>query len=475
MRMNRATEALVAFEDSAPDGLFASVPGTSLPLWPLMRWPVASAMANTEYSIRLADRVESAGSKARRMLRSLAPGASSRRGDCDVLFVGTGNMTAQTPAGVRNLLLEDFAETIGDRAAILQDSPLVTVPSFPRTTSFDNAIVRAELAVRLRPDRARATRTERIARELIGAIEFEIEPELVERAVRTTLARVQRAPRVARAFGALLDRMTPRTIVMQAAAYGDRAALIGEAHRRGIFVAEPQHGWIGAAHAAYNFGQAASDPRLLDSLPDVLLTFGEAWGEHIAVPFELVAVGKPHLEAARERVAPPGDRELRVLVASGLVHPEATSAFVLQVRDALPDDWRVTFRPHPQERTDVARRYPALLTAPRVDIDDRQDIYESFGRVRLVIGGPSTTLYEALALDCPVVLRRSNITDFYMDPAVFTATIDEGEHPGPVLDAVIRERGTQVDPTLREQWWAPQPRERFANWAASLPASRTLS
>lgn len=467
MRRNRATEALVALEDAAPDALFAPVPGTTLPLWPLMRWPVASAMSSSEYGIRPAARVESTGAKSRRLLRGMLPDGGLRE-HREVLFVGSGNTTAAGPRGIRNLLFEDFAEVLGDRAAILQDAPLAGRHTFAPTASFDPAIVRVELAVRLRPDTARARATEAIARELIAAIAFEIEPALLERAVRTTLARAQRAPRVAAAFGAVLDRVRPRVVVMQAAAYGDRSALIAEAHRRGILVAEPQHGWIGAAHAAYNFGAAAADPRLRDALPDVLLTFGEAWGESISVPFDLVPVGKPHLDAARALMPPVAERDQRILIASGVTHPEATSVFVRRVREALPADWRVTFRPHPQERTDVAGRYPDLVRAPGIDIDDEHDIYASFARSRLVIGGPSTALYEALALDCPVVLRSSAITGFYMDPSVFTATIAEGEDPAPILEAVVRGPRAGVDPALRERWWAPDPRGRFAAWEASL-------
>lgn len=479
MRMNRTTAALSAFEDSAPDAIRAPIPGTGIPIWPLLRWPLASAMSNTEFGIRPAGRVEGRGAKALRALRTAAGGgryASRRlRAPADVLFVGSGTTVTRTDEGLRNLLFGDLAAALGERAVILQDTPITERPAFARTASFDDVRVRVELAVRREPDRERVAAVEPIVRELIAGVAADIEPELVERAVRTTLARVPRAPRTAAAFGDLLDRVRPRVIVMQGAAYGDRAGQLIEAHRRGILVAELQHGWIGGAHAAYVFGDAATDPVLAAALPDALLTFGEFWHDGIRVPFPAVPVGKPSLDAARARVVPVADRPKRVLIASGVIHPDETADFVLRVRDTLPEGWRVTFRPHPQERSDVAGRYPRLLQADRVDLDPQLDVYDSFANARVVIAGPSTVLYEALALDCPVILRRSAITDYYMDESVFPVSIGADEHPGAALGAVYAATPRSVDPAARERIWAPDAVERFLAWEAGAAASRRVS
>jgi hypothetical protein len=479
MKMNRATAALVALEDAAPDVLFAHVPGTSLQLWPLMRWPLASAMASSEYATRLAPRVQSAGSKARRAVRALSRSSSSSRTlrqQADVLFVGSGGTVSRTPHGLRNVLFEDFAEALGDRGIVLQDAPILpgSAPTLSRTWSFDDTIVRTELAVRVAPHRTLAAATAHLARSITGHVDFAIEPDLMERAIRTTVARAQRASRIVTEFARVLDRVDPAIIVMEGAAYGDRSGQIAEAKRRGILVAELQHGWIGAAHAAYNFGAAARDGRLLVTLPDVLLTFGEFWGEGISVPYGTVPIGKPHLETAQATTVPLRQRERRVLIASNVSHPEETAAFVLEVRDTLPAGWRVTFRPHPQERSDVAGRYPSLLVADGVDIDDESDVYVSFARSRVVISGPSTVLYEALSLGCPVIVRRSAVTDYYLDPSVFTIAIGEREHPGPALQAVYEGTGADVDPALRERLWASGARQRFLAWESGVSASRRV-
>jgi hypothetical protein len=479
MKRNRATAALMALEDAAPEVLFAPIPGTSVQLWPLMRWPLASAMASSEYATRLAPRVQSPGSKALRAVRSLSRSSSPSRilrERADVLFVGSGSTLTRTPAGLRNVLVEDFAEALEGRGIVLQDAPIMSgaAPSFPRTWSFDDAIVRTELAVRLTPRRALTAETARLARAIAGQVEFPIEPDLAERAIRTTVARAQRAPRIVAEFGRVLDRVNPAIVVMEGAAYGDRSGQIAEAKRRGIVVAELQHGWIGAAHAAYNFGAAARDSRLLTALPDVLLTFGEFWGEGISVPFGTVPVGKPHLESAQAGTVPVLKREKRVLIASNVSHPEETAAFVLQVRDSLPAGWRVAFRPHPQERTDVAGRYPSLLNADGVEIDDEPDVYVSFGRSRVVISGPSTVLYEALSLGCPVIVRRSTVTDYYLDPEVFTNAIGAGEHPAAALQHVYDGKEAEVSPALRDRLWSPGARQRFLAWESSVSTSRRV-
>ncbi len=479
MKMNGATAALIALEDAAPEVLFARVPGTTLQLWPLMRWPLASAMASSEYATRLAPRVQSPGAKAMRAVRALSLSSRSSRTlrqQADVVFVGSGSTVSRTPEGLRNVLFEDYAEALGDRGIVVQDAPIIrgSAPTFPRTWSFDDAIVRTELAVRLAPQRALAAETARLARSIVGYVDFAIEPDLAARAIRTTVARAQRASRIVAEFGRVLDRVNPSIIVMEGAAYGDRSGQIAEARRRGILVAELQHGWIGAAHAAYNFGAAARDRRLLTTLPEVLLTFGEFWGEGISVPFGTVPVGKPHLEAAQASTMPVAQREQRVLVASNVTGPEETAAFVLEVRDTLPAGWRVTFRPHPQERSDVAGRYPSLLNADGVEIDDEPDIYVSFARSRVVISGPSTVLYEALSLGCPVIVRRSAVTDYYLDPAVFTIGVGEREHPRAALQAVYEGKGAEVAPALRERLWAQGARQRFLAWESGVSTSRRV-
>jgi hypothetical protein len=92
-----------------------------------------------------------------------------------------------------------------------------------------------------------------------------------------------------------------------------------------------------------------------------------------------------------------------------------------------------------------------------------------------VIAGPSTVLYEALALDTPVILRRSGISDFYMDPAIFPVGIDDGEHPGAALRTVVADQPRGVDAAVRDRIWAPSAVERFLDWESGQARSRRVS
>jgi hypothetical protein len=470
MRMSGSTAALVALEDLAPDAMFATLPG-GIPIWPLLRWPFSETLAHTRYDTALPPRREGVLSKARRFARTALPSSDwsrSLRGTHPVLFAGTGSRNVPTPAGSANPLLGPLAETLGGGAAMLQYEPIprgrrhVVEP----TATFEDAIVASELRARLRPVPDSVIRGARdAAEELFRLVEHPIQPALRATAMRTFSLRVQRAASFAESYARLLDRVSPALLILQQAAYGDRSVFIRAAHERGITVAEPQHGWLGGAHGAYNFGAAASDPRMRVALPDALLTFGQYWADAVAVPFDTVAIGRPGLEDAGRAALPLDQRPDEVVVASTVVDPEEAAAFVLRLRDALPAAWVVKFRPHPKEREMVAARYPSLVGAERVVVDREPDPYVSFSRARAIVSATSTSLYEALALGTPVVIRESSMTGDYLDDAIFTNRVPAGADPGPAIRRAIDTPALDLPPALVERVWASGSRERFRRWA----------
>ncbi|MGN6502362.1 MAG: hypothetical protein ACTHKX_05585 [Pseudolysinimonas sp.] len=473
--MSGSTAALVALEDLAPDAMFATLPD-GIPIWPLLRWPLSEAIAHTRYETSLPARHDGVAGKLARFVRTALPSSDwsrSLRGPYDVLFAGTGSRNVPTPAGSLNPLLGPLAESVSGRAAMLQYEriPRGRRHVFEPTATFEDAVVAAELRARVAPPRDAVVRAALdAAEELFGRVEHAIDPGLKARALRTFRVRVLRATSSADSYRRLLDRVRPRLLVLQQAAYGDRSILIEAAHERGIPVAEPQHGWIGGAHGAYNFGAAARDPRLRAALPDTLLTFGSYWSESIAVPFETVEIGRPALEDAGRAAPPIGERPAEVLIASTVVDPEETARFTLAVRDALPGEYTVRFRPHPKERDSVAERYPSLANADRVAIDREPDPYVSFGRARVIVSATSTSLYEALALGTPVVIRESSMTDDYLDPEIFPNRVAPGADPGPALRRALDTPGRDLPASLVERVWAPGSRDRFRQWAQQVVA-----
>jgi hypothetical protein len=471
MRMSGSTAALVALEDASPEELFACLRGTTIPLWPLLRWPLAAALAHTEYDTDLAPRLEGVVSKARRLVRMAQPSprsARTLRGPVPVLFSGTGSRNIPSPSGEVNPLLGPFAEVLGDDAAMVQYEPIATDrrSAFTPTVTLADAIAAAELRARLVPTSAATLRESReVAEAILGRVDHQLEPARRDRALRMFEARVRRAATLAGSYARLLDNVRPRVLVLQQAAYGDRSTFVAAAHERGILVAEPQHGWIGASHGAYNFGAAASDPRLRVALPDVLLTFGDFWSESINVPFATTVVGKAAVDDARRDVVPLGERPREVLYVSTVVDPEEVARFVLTLRDAVPTGWTIVFRPHPKERGVVSQRYPSLVDAPGIRLDDERDPFRSFARSRVVVGATSTALYEVLALGTPTVLRVSAMTPFYMDPHIFTNLIEPGEDPKAALTRAIETPELDLTPALVERVWAGGSRDRFREWA----------
>jgi hypothetical protein len=479
MRMSGSTAALVALEDLAPDAMFATMPGTGIPLWPLLRWPMSTVLSHTQYETELAARREGTASKAARFARTALPSRDwSRRlrGRRPVLFAGPGSRNVPSPTGWVNPLLGPFAAELGADAAMLQYEPIPRGRrhAFEPTVTFEDAVVASELRARLAPPRATVIRAAReVAEDLFARVDHPIDARLRAIAMRTFDIRVRRAASLAASYERLLDRVAPRLLILQAAAYGDRSMLVSAAHDRGILVAEPQHGWLGGGHGAYNFGAAARDPRLRTTLPDTLLTFGLFWSQSVTVPFETVEVGKPSLDDASALALPLGDRPTEVLVISSAVNPDEAVSFVLGLRDAVPAGWTVVFRPHPQERTVAAQRYANLQSASGVRIDDEPDPYRSFGRARMVIGSNSTALYEAIALGTPVVIRESSMTGDYVDPEIFTNRFGPDQDASIAIRRAIDNPEISLAPELVERVWASGSRERFRRWADSALATAT--
>jgi hypothetical protein len=477
VRSSRTVDAVLALEDNPPDVLFASIPGTDIALWPLLRWPLLDALSSEEMSATAPAAIVDRRGLAIRALASIAPvGRASRRirRPAEFLFVTSGGSTSAAGVdGYRNRLIQDHAEAIDD-ALILQDSPILPwaprreQPTFSRTATFDDAHVRAQFRARFRrPAEEDLERSRLIAHEIIDRLGAPLSVAGRHRAIRKLLLRQGRLASTLRDFERVLDRTQPRAIFMQTAAYGDRSALIASAHKRGISVAEHQHGWIGPSHGAYNLGRAMSEGPLRAALPDALLTFGDFWSGSVRVPFDLVPVGKPQLDDERVDVSPLIHREPVVLVISAVYDPSATETFTLQLRDALPDGWRVRFRPHPVERPTVVERYPALAAAG-VEFDLDTDVYRSLRSTRAVVGYASTVLWEALAMGCHVVVRDSSFTEYKIDRTVFPTVVGDDDE----LDAVITRLADASAPTLDsavlDSVWAPDSRTLFRNFAAGF-------
>ncbi len=422
MAVARSTEAIVDLENRNPPVLRECLPGTDVPLWPYVRIPLALATREQEFSegghgpilsVRriatfLGDAVRNGRRSPARM--RLAP----------VLFYTGGVTVFRTPTGQSNWLVDPYAQALGRDATVLQKAPFRFVSriggrtAFPATFTFDRVLARAEITARLRPLRGEQAReTTRIVHAILDEVDFPLDDAARSRIVHQVAHQRARVPVIERAFARVLDRVTPEVLMIDGAAYGNMAGQIAMAKDRGILVVEPQHGWIGNSHPAYNVGAAMREPELFRTFPDIILTFGDFWSSQIRVPSELVSIGKPYLEAKAREARPYDERPTRVVVASSMLDAGEMSQFVLALRRAMPDDWTVAFRPHPTERPEVESRYPELAAAQGIEIDRRADVYESLKEARAVVGVASTVLYEAVAFGCVTFVKDSVFADLY--------------------------------------------------------------
>jgi hypothetical protein len=240
------------------------------------------------------------------------------------------------------------------------------------------------------------------------------------------LKRASRAQYDEAEFKSLLDRIHPRRIYIEEAAYGHYAGYNRLAHERGIEVAELQHGWIGASHAAYNYGRAWFDTPLTSSLPDTLLTFGHYWGENLRFPGKTVPTGKPLLEFAAESARPYTERPHRLLIVSSVYEHEKLTAAAALLRQLLPASWEIALRPHPSERAEAETQFANVLSRG-ISIDQELDVNASISSSRAVVGMVSTVLFEALPLGVHIGVIETGLAEFYADAVTFPQRLDDNE------------------------------------------------
>lgn len=463
-RSGPAVRALIALEDDAPDELFEALPGATVPLWAIVRMRFAWALSEQQTgSVEVKSDNWSRRSEARRVARALLPNrwdAARRSRPHDVLFYVGGGTLAAREGRARNWLIDDFAESAHD-AAVVQSAGLpspVGPPDFQPTLSMDAGLARSLLRGRWQHPTDEAVRT---TDRLLGW--FADHLGVADSTVAAIKSRVMRTqvvgPHELDELRRTVKRTQPRVVIMDTASYTYNGEIVGVFKDAGAYVAEPQHGWIGRSHAAYNYGRAFEDPRLSRALPNELLTFGQYWSESVRFPGAVTAIGKPHLERLAAQTT--GSRRRRVLVISSRARPESTDEFVVGLRAGLGSDWEVVFRPHPGERSAVGARYPRTSAAQGVSIDLEPDVYVSLAQARVVVGVASTVLFEAVAFGCKVIARDDD----------FAATVIGeyfGARAGSAEEVVARmqeiddegiARGN-VDPRM----WAPDAVGRFSAW-----------
>lgn len=475
MRSSWSTEVLLEFEDSSSDLLNQQLPQSGVMLWPLLRWPLSRQFARFEFGGEAVPRSIGRSTLVKRAARGFARRLSGRTGlskPADHLFLVSGSTQGIEQGKTKNWLVDDYVLALGDRAAVIQERALTDRDRIVRRT-ISTADFLAGLQVSggsRHLSRASSLLIGDFVREVLKVFPESDSAASADSLIRKLEYRARWAPRYRDTYQRILDKLDPSVVYIQGACYGDRSPLIEALHDRNIVVAEHQHGWIGPYHPAYNFGSAYRSGRLNRGLPDAFITFGAHWTEGLRFPNRLMIAGKPHL-TNRAHAAPPWEsRPRRVMVVSSVAHPDLVERQTLQLCEALPDDWTVSFRPHPSERSVVQTRYPMLASSSRVQFDLTPDVYDSLGSVRAVVGTSSTVLFEALAFSCTVVPLKDALNPLYI-----------GELFGAPVESISEvARDVQLPPDARissfsnvsESIWSPSSPESLRSVMHELESMR---
>lgn len=465
-KTSRAVQTLMALEDSAPDELFEEISEIGIPLWPLVRQDFGAAFADEETGAVGISRTANAWEVRRRLAKALLPSrwdARGFRGRRDVCFLVGGNTTTRVAGREGNWLIGDFAEQAPDRSVVFQWRSLPSTygpPAFRATRSLDPALARADFAAHRRPVSATTVAAVgRLVDRFADLIEAPMDEARLTDVKASAMKLISLQIPMKDEIDRMLDHVQPRVVLFEDGSYGYRGAYIAQIRAQGALVAEPQHGWIGGAHVAYNYGAAYAQPSLARTLPEELLTFGDRWSDSIRHPARLTSIGKPHLE--RRAAAAPRDRAQEVLVVSSVADPAETDEFVLKLRASLPSDWSVRFRPHPGERDMVDTRYPRIASSPDVQLDLDPDVYDALSRARVVIGVASTVLFEAAAFRCRVVVRDTSFAEFIVGDTFGERVRSAEEAAARVLSAATTDL---VDDATDSGLWADTPAARYKAW-----------
>jgi hypothetical protein len=217
-------------------------------------------------------------------------------------------------------------------------------------------------------------------------------------------------------YNYLLEKIKPNVLFLEDAHELDCKDLIYYAKKSGIIVIEPQHGYVGKDHIAYNFNYKLFE-YIKEYLPDYFLTFGKFWSDNIRTPSEKVEIGFPYLEEKVNMARQLKNQEIRdkrnILIISGGSLPEEYNNLIKNLYNLLDKNrFKIIFRPHPSERIALNERYKDIINmGVEIDLDN---LYKSLIKYDIVLSfEKSTVLYEALAFGIKVILISYQKNDYY--------------------------------------------------------------
>jgi hypothetical protein len=266
----------------------------------------------------------------------------------------------------------------------------------------------------------------------------------------------------------MLNKLNPKVLIIEDAHYGGYTDLIYISKKLGKIVIEPQHGYVGKDHLAYNFNQKLFE-YIKEFLPDYFLTFGKFWSDNIRTPSERIEIGFPYLEEKVNIAKQLKNQEIRdkknILIISGGSCPEEYNNLVKNLYNLLDKDrFKIVFRPHPSERIALNERYKDIISmGVEIDLDN---IYESLFNYDIVLSfEKSTVIYEAIAFGAKVVLiKHPNYNFLDSSNNVFL----ESEYNFDIIVDIIKDDSITYSIDSINYIWQPNSLSNYKNFIKSI-------
>jgi hypothetical protein len=286
------------------------------------------------------------------------------------------------------------------------------------------------------------------------ALDWHPKPAQIQQLGRIADIAVRSASQWYRRYRRLLEAKKVRLLIAEEAAYGGwLACLVKAAKDLHIPVAEYQHGIVSSGHDAYNLSQLLVDSdEFRKYLPDYFLSYGDWWNQQFNLPCHKRSIGNPHRSQMGFPTLPDLTEKRNILILGEGRETQTHLSFAELLQSLVAVDFRVVFRPHPQERHKFEPG-GEIDNSKGVPIDLNPDIYSSFAHAHTIVAELSTGLFEAVGLVPQILVWETEKSKFGLPNHPFQSVSDAQDAAVAVLRGVeAGEQEASADAIWRPNW-----------------------
>lgn len=304
-----------------------------------------------------------------------------------------------------NKYTEFYTDAVNDSVLTIETPPLDWKWEHKRR---NNNVVFSCLSILMSEIKARLHKANSKDRKTVGSLmdyacdkvqnhlRVELSDEEKNRIIRETIKAMERAHLHSKWIVKQCKRRNAKCLIMIGASYLWNSAIVRELKGNGIKVADLQHGFIFKDNLVYDTSRVLSDiDELKASTPDYFMSYGKWWNDQTNLPYsEKVALGNPYRDKKMLSYKNSDNRNVIVIIGTG-VNTDEHYQLAIRLREIVPQEYEVVFRPHPTERVYARTKYTESVN---VEIDCDHELYDMLARTKVLISKSSTVLFEAHGL-----------------------------------------------------------------------------